>query len=130
MAGRTRHGVRFWAEHFKRQQASGLKLREYCRRESIEVHQFYYWRKRAMAAAPAVEQETAERHPIIGSQTSSTSQLDGQQTIVIRMSDRTSIHVPGHMLETLEAVLKMVQRLSDQDTDSAIGAFRPVVVRS
>ncbi len=53
MAGRARHDVKFWAGHFTKQQTSGLTLREYCRREGIEVHQFYYWRKRAMAIAAA-----------------------------------------------------------------------------
>jgi transposase-like protein len=130
MAGRARHDVQFWAEHFTKQQASGLTLCEYCRREGIEVHQFYYWRKRAMNAASAVPLEKVERQSISGSEAASVSRLDGQQTIVIQMHDRTSIHVPSHMLETLESVLKMVQRLSDQGVPSAIGAFRSVAVRS
>ncbi len=127
MAGRARHDVKFWAGHFTKQQTSGLTLREYCRREGIEVHQFYYWRKRAMAIAAA--QPLAARQSIVVSPASSNlpSDQSPELSVVIKLNDLTSIHVPGHMLEALETVLRTIQRLSDQ---AAPSAFRSVTVRS
>lgn len=128
MAGRARHDIQFWVEHANKHRGSGLPLREYCRREGIKVHQFTYWRQRA--AETAVHSESAELRPVTSNEAAGASRLDGAQTIVIQISDRTSIHVPGHMLESLEAVLKIVQRQSDQAASPDVGAFRSVAVRS
>lgn len=135
MAGRARHDVGFWADHISRHQSSGLTLIEYCRRERINIHQFYYWRKRAMSAVTSTQvaapaPSSGVSRELTGVQSASATPLENRHTVVVQVNDRTSIHVPVHMLETLEAVLKMVQRLNDQVASVDIGAFRSVVVRS
>ena len=36
----------FWQEHFRRQQASGLSQRAYCRSEGLSISQFSYWHRK------------------------------------------------------------------------------------
>ena len=128
MTRRSIHDERYWADHLAKYPASGLTLREYCRRQSIEVHQFYYWRKRLMASAGERQPAVAGR-PAVSTNAANKNELDGE-IIVIRLNDRTSVSVPAHMFDTIEAVLRMTQRLGDQaNSGSAVGGFRSVTVR-
>jgi hypothetical protein len=40
----------FWQQHFRRQEASGLSRRGYCRREGLSISQFSYWHRKAQTA--------------------------------------------------------------------------------
>lgn len=44
---------RFWQQHVEGWQQSGLIQSAYCRRNDLNAHQFYRWRRRIMAAAEA-----------------------------------------------------------------------------
>ena len=127
MARRAIHDDRYWADHLAKYPASGLTLREYCRRAGIEVHQLYYWRKRTIAAAAGRQPAGVERQS--ASSSANKNELDGK-TVVIQLNDRTSVSIPAQMLDTIEAVLGMAQRLGDQASfaNSASG-FHSVVVR-
>jgi hypothetical protein len=43
---------RFWQQHVEGWQQSGLTQSAYCHRNDLNVHQFYRWRRRIMAATP------------------------------------------------------------------------------
>jgi hypothetical protein len=128
MTRRAIHDERYWAGHLAKHPASGLSLREYCRREGIEVHQFYYWRKRTAAS-------TIKRQPTVVGQKSapinsvSKNEHEGK-SVVIQINDRTSISIPAQMLYTIEAVLGMAQRFYEQDrTANPSSSFRSVIVQ-
>lgn len=38
---------RYWKEHIKRWQASGMTQKDYCQRNGLKWSTFHYWRKRA-----------------------------------------------------------------------------------
>jgi hypothetical protein len=48
--------------------------------------------------------------------------------IAIQWNERTWLHVPAERIYTLEAILKLTQRLAGHDCQTS--AFRSVVVRS
>lgn len=128
MARRAIHGERYWADHLAKYPASGLTLREYCRRAGIEVHQFYYWRKRTMAST--VERQSAAATGQSGSPSPANKSEQDGQTVVIQMNERTTVSVPAHMLDTIEAILRMAQRLGDQSSSAnSPSGFRSVIVR-
>jgi hypothetical protein len=134
MARRAQHDTQFWALQVSQQKASGLSVREYCRRKGIEVHHFYYGRKRVMAGANTLRAQpptsTVGRPSNSGETVPNANQLNVQPMVIIQLSDRTSVHVPVQMLDTIEAVLKMAQRLSAPESTPATGVFRSVIVRS
>jgi hypothetical protein len=37
---------RFWEEHFKRWETSGITQNEYCRQNNLRVNRFIYWKKK------------------------------------------------------------------------------------
>jgi len=149
MARHSQLDMQYWAQHVSLQQASGHSVREYCQGEGIQVHHFYYGRKR-VAAARAIPTQATSRQATFGgkvnhaggierpsagtpvkvSNPTKANQLDGAQTVVIQMSDQTSVHVPAQMLETIEAVLKMALRVSERESASPTSVFRSVIVRS
>ena len=134
MARRAQHDMQHWAQHVSQQQASGLSVREYCRRKGIEVHHFYYGRKRVMAGANTLQAQLPT--PTVGTTSNSGEtvpnayQFPGQPMVMIQLSDQTSVHVPAKMLDTIEALLRMAQRLSQPESTLATSVFRSVIVRS
>ena len=42
----TRDKISFWRAHIRAQRKSGLSIAEYCRRQGLSRHRFFYWRKR------------------------------------------------------------------------------------
>jgi hypothetical protein len=128
MTRRAIHDERYWADHLAKHPASGLTLREYCRREGIEVHQFYYWRKRTAGSTIERQPAAVERRSVSIS-SPNKNEHDGK-TVVIQMNDRTSVSIPAQMHDTIEAVLRMAQRLGDQESAAKPSSgFRSVVVR-
>jgi hypothetical protein len=37
---------RLWKERLKESKSASFTVREYCRRNSLTIHQYYYWRKK------------------------------------------------------------------------------------
>jgi hypothetical protein len=50
MARQALHDVEFWADQMTQQKASGLSVSDYCRREGLKLHNFYYNRRWVMCA--------------------------------------------------------------------------------
>lgn len=140
MARRARHDTRYWAEHIALQQASGLSVREYCQRESLQAHHFYYWRKRSMAGQSASpERRALSARPARQAKAANLQAVDHYiaahsveqgQSVVIRLGDQATVHVPAAMLETIEAVLKMALRICEPNLQPSGHGFRSVIVRS
>jgi len=42
----TRDKISFWRVHIRAQRKSGLSIAEYCRRQGLSRHRFFYWKKR------------------------------------------------------------------------------------
>jgi hypothetical protein len=148
MARQALHGVEFWADQLTQQKASGLSVSEYCRREGLKLHNFYYNRRRVLASAHGLEHRpsTGQRQ-VTGGQAGGQQAVTRQQladgargtagsgncaaraaVIAIQWNERTWLHVPAERIDTLEAILKLTQRLAGHDGQT--NAFRSVVVRS
>ena len=128
MARGAIHDERYWADHLAKYPASGLTLREYRRRAGIEVHQFYYWRKRTTASKAERQSAPATRQSVSTSSVNK-NEHDGK-TLVIQMNERTTVSVPAQMLDTIEAVLRMAQRWGDQPSSAnSLSGFHSVTVR-
>jgi len=73
----------FWQEHFRRQEASGLSQRAYCRREGLSISQFSYWHRKA----PTVDSPESSRLVEVPVKLTAASQgsveivIDGRYTI-------------------------------------------------
>ncbi len=139
MPRRAQQGKQYWADHIARQQASGMSVREYCQRENLQAHHFYYWRKRSLIASVAPERSAVSAQPTRQANVASqhvvaagtaTSSAERDQSVVIRLGDHATVHVPAAMTETIEAVLKMALRISAPGCQPSGTGFRPVIVRS
>ena len=139
------HDTGFWAAHVSRQQASQLSVREYCRREGLETHQFYNGRKRVATGnfsgggqssppqhasgelAPQRHANTATK-PLTSSvclagkrDAGQSSELQRDATdhvamVVIQLNNgEASIHVPADRHDTIEAVLRMSLKLGEPE---------------
>jgi hypothetical protein len=108
----------------------------------LQVHNFYYWRKRVPDVVPAIRElrqnaskparrlnePTSQRSVAINAHAAHGPDLN--QAVVIRMGDYATVHVPAAMLETIEAVLKMAMSASVPGNQPTGSAFRSVVVHS
>ena len=125
------HDTGFWAAHVSRQQASQLSVREYCRREGLEPHQFYNGRRRAAKGSSlgggqsAPERHALQRHHVGAAATSASSM------VVIQLNNgEASIHVPAERHDTIEAVLRLSMHLCEPAKKQSPGSgFRSIVVR-
>jgi hypothetical protein len=149
------HGVEFWLDQLTQQKASGLSVSEYCRREGLKLHNFYYGRRRVMASVRGLDHsQSPGQRQVTGGRQVPGGQASGQQVvtrqqladgargaatgsgnsaaraavIAIQWNERTWLHVPAERIDTLEAILKLTQRLAGHDGQT--NAFRSVVVRS
>jgi hypothetical protein len=134
MARRARFDTQYWAQHVSKQQASGLTVREYCECENIQVHHFYYGRKR-LASAPAwaarpVTPLVARSASSQSTTQSTSSQHDDSQSVVIQLGAHAAVRIPAQLHSTIEAVLKMVHRVSVSESSPVASGFHSVVVRS
>lgn len=140
MARRAQQDTQYWADHVARQQASGLSVREYCQRQNLQAHHFYYWRKRSLASATVAPERAAvlmqptrqakATSPHTTAASTATNLAAQGQSVVIRLGDQATVHVPATMLETIEAVLKMTLRISAPDGEPSGQGFRSIIVRS
>lgn len=110
---------------------SGLTVREYCQRENIQVHHFYYGRKR-LAPAPASAARPAA--PLVDCSASAcpstASQHDDPQCVVIQLGTHATVRIPAQLHSTIEAVLKLVHPVSGPKNAPPASGFHSVVVRS
>jgi hypothetical protein len=140
--------VQFLADQLTQRKGSGLSVSEYCRREGMKLHNFHYNRRRVMSSAHGLDysQSTVQRQ-VTGGQAAGQHAVTRQQladrargaagggncaartaVIAIQWNERTWLHVPAERIDTLEAILKLTQRLAGHDGQT--NAFRSVVVRS
>lgn len=134
MARRARFDTQYWAQQVSRQQASGLTVSEFCRLENIQVHHFYYGRKRlapatasaARPATPLLERDTAS----LPASSSTVRAHDDDQCVVIQLGTHTTVRIPAQLHSTIEAVLKMVHRVPEPESVPPASSFHSVVVRS
>ena len=134
MARRARFDTQYWAQQVSRQQASGLTVREFCQRENIQVHHFYYGRKRlAPTPGSAARPVTLLVDRGASSQSvsqSTVSQHNDDQCVVIQLGAHATVRIPAQLHSTIEAVLKMAHRMSEPESASPASGFHSVVVRS
>lgn len=134
MARRARFDTQYWAQQVSRQQASGLTVREFCQRENIQVHHYYYGRKRL---APARASTARPLTPLVdrSAPSQSTSQTtasrhDDHESVFIQLGAHTTVRIPAQLHSTIEAVLKMAHRMTESESASPASGFHSVVVRS
>ena len=60
MAKQTRASRReYWQQTLQQQQASGLSIQQFCRREHLATATFFQWKRRVRQASPAPEASAA-----------------------------------------------------------------------
>ena len=113
--------------------SSGLSLAEFCRRQKLSVHQFQYWRRRLERAAGTASNSTVSNK--IHSQSTQPMQDAGGDLAVntpvvqIRLAGQATVLVPAHMLETIRAVLEMVNELDRSSQQQSANVFHAIVAR-
>ena len=100
MGRRVRDGAkeRFWREAVRRQLASGLTIRAFCRGEGLSEQGFHWWRRelgrrRAQRAAPAAARRSARRVDARG-EPSSTARFV-PVTVTTASSAAYEVHLPS-----------------------------------
>lgn len=100
MVRRVRDGAkeRFWREAVRRQRASGLTIRAFCRGEGFSEHGFHWWRRelerrRTQCAAPAAARRSARRVEA-GREPSSTARFV-PVTVTPASSAVYEVHLPS-----------------------------------
>lgn len=125
--------VEHWIRTLSIFDSSGLSLAEFCRRQKLSVHQFQYWRRRLAATVSTTVNSPASNktHPQSpqSMQDSCGDLVTNTAVVQIRLDGQASVLVPAHMLETIRAVLEMVNALDRNSQQQSSNVFRPIVAR-
>jgi hypothetical protein len=125
--------VEHWVRIVSIFNSSELSLAEFCRRQKLSVHQFQYWRRRlaetvtTTANSPAAN-KTHPRSPQ-SMQDSGRDLVTDTPVVQIRLVGQATVLVPAHMLETIRAVLEMVNALDRSSQQQSSNVFHAIVAR-
>ncbi len=127
--------LELWARRVQQQVTSGLSVSKYCQREKLVVHHFYYWRRKLAgsdnqtASAGSRKQAPPPAAPVVREDRASGDVVVAM--VQIQLGSRACVSVPGHMLETIRAVIQTALSCgSDDQPQSSASAFHPVILRS
>ena len=99
----SRQRLKFWEEHLRQWQASGLSQTGYCRTHGLSDKSFVYWKKRIAAAGVTVSLVEVPRFPPMPVQPSN-------QPPRLMVGNRYGIEIArGFDEETLDRLLRVLE---------------------
>ena len=105
---------RQWEARYKRFQASGLTVEQFCERESVSVSMFYYWAKRVQVPATSPSPTTVA----VGNAVAAF--------VRFRLNAAVEVLVPADCLDAIRCLAECLKHVPAERLD----AFQEVVVRS
>jgi hypothetical protein len=121
---------RAWEVRFGRFRASGLTVAQFCERERVSPHTFYYWAKRVGSASAKASTTTSGRASRRGRQSvQHTPAATGiSKVALVRFYCRGAVEVsvPADCLEAIRCLAECLRHARVERSD----AFQEVVVSS
>lgn len=93
---------KYWSKLIGKQEASGQKVRPFCREQGIGEHSFYQWRKR-------LRENAAVRFALLSTRTASAAEATSALELILTGGERLRIGA-GVDAATLRLVLDAVRR--------------------
>lgn len=124
-----------WQRRLERFEGSGRTISQFCSKESIPPHQFYYWAKRlrnqSSRSRNASLRETVKKNtprPAQRREDEGAWARPAERMVHFHWNSKLQVAIPADCLDAIRCVLDCANHMEESYGSSPAGAFRQVIM--